>query len=109
MSQVTWELPTGVRSMRTLADMLHEAAVACGFQAAIKGDSEWMGIFINHKQFWAGIIFNTPERLVVGTENLCVDPELAKALGVGKIECKLTGEDAGPLRGHWPPPRGLPV
>ncbi len=33
----------------------------------------------------------------------------AKTLGVRKIERKLTGEDAGPRHGHWPPPRGLSV
>src|ERR1022692_2861743 len=30
MGQITWELPIGVRSLRTLTDMLYEAAAACG-------------------------------------------------------------------------------
>jgi hypothetical protein len=85
MSQVTWELPTGIRSMRTLAEMLAEAAAACGLRASIKGNSDWIGIFLDGKLFWAGIVFDSPERLVFGTHYANVNPELAEALGVGFV------------------------
>ena len=83
MSQITWELPTGVRSMRALADMLYEAAVACQLKAQIRGNSYWIGIHVDGRQYWAGISFFAPERLVFGTDYAPVDSEAAEALGVG--------------------------
>jgi hypothetical protein len=83
MSQVTWELPTGVRSMRALADMLYEAASACKLKATIRGNTEWIGIHLDGRQYCAGIEFSAPERLYFGTDYASVDPNAAEKLGLG--------------------------
>ena len=83
MGQVTWEMTTGVRSLRNLADMLYEAATACQLKAQIRGNPYWIGIHLDGRQYWAGISFSAPERLVFGTDYASVDPEAAVALGVG--------------------------
>jgi hypothetical protein len=83
MGQVTWEMTTGVRSLRNLVDMLYEATAACGMKAQIKGDAWWIGVFIDGRRYWAGIMYSDPETLVFGTDYACVDPERAENLGVG--------------------------
>jgi hypothetical protein len=83
MGQITWELPMGVRSLRTLADMFYEAAIACGVKAQISGTAEWMGIKVDGNKYWAGIEYSDPERIVFGTNMACIDPQRADGLCVG--------------------------
>jgi hypothetical protein len=83
MGQITWEMPMGVRSLRTLADMFYEAAIACGLKPQIVGTLEWMGIKLDGNKYWAGIQYSDPERIVFGTNMACVDPVKADALDVG--------------------------
>ena len=83
MGQVTWEMTTGVRSLRNLVDMLYEAAAGCQLKAQIKGSSDWMGIYIDGRKYWAGVLFSAPETLVFGTDWASVDPAAATVLGIG--------------------------
>jgi hypothetical protein len=85
MGQVTWELTGGVRALRTLADMLYESAVACGAKAQIWGNRDEMGIHIDKPKYWVGIRYNQPELVTFWTWRKKVNPELATALGFGKV------------------------
>lgn len=85
MSQVTWELPGGVRALRSLTDMLSEAAQACGVQAQPWGTREWMGVNLAGKQYSAGIYFSRPEALLFETYRRKVDKDKAERLGVGSV------------------------
>ena len=55
MGQITWELPMGVRSLRTLADMLYEAAIACDMKGQVKWSHDYLALFLDGRKFWAGI------------------------------------------------------
>ena len=83
MAQITQEMPNGVRSLCSLALMLYEGAVACGIGARIVGKQDLMFIYIDGKNYWAGIRYRAPEHLCFGTDGVWVDKELADALGVG--------------------------
>lgn len=85
MSQVSWELPSGVRALRRLADMLYEAASACGVEAQIWGNALYCGVYLNRRDYWLGISFDEPEILVFHTYNRKVDPEAAARLEEGEV------------------------
>lgn len=85
MGEVTWELPGGVRALRALADMLYEAATACGVRARIWGNRGCMGVYLEGQLYWVGVDFDRPEILTFETWNAAVDRESAERLGAGKI------------------------
>lgn len=83
MGQVTWEMTTGIRSMRNLVDMLYEAAAACGLKAQIAGNRDMMFVYLDGRNYWAGIRYTNPESIHFATWNLKVDPQKVEELGVG--------------------------
>lgn len=85
MGEVTWELPGGVRALRALADMLYEAATACGVRARIWGNRECMGVYLDGQLYWAGVDFDRPEILAFATWNAAVDRVSAERLGAGQV------------------------
>src|SRR5581483_1945661 len=85
MQQVTWELPGGVRALRALADMLYEAATACGIKARLWGGRERMGVNIDGRRFWIGVYYEKPEVLVFETNYAAVDRGAAERLGAGTV------------------------
>jgi len=95
MSQVTWEMTTGVRSLKTLADMLYEAASACGIKAYIEGTRNHMVIYIDDRLYWAGIEYDQPESFAFGTYNASVDKESADQLGIGTSFVWSKGDGCG--------------
>jgi hypothetical protein len=85
MGQVTWELPAGVRALRSLADMLYEAANGCGIQAQIMGGKNEFGVWLDGKRYWAGVYFDRPEMLQFETYNTAIDKNKAENLAVGAV------------------------
>ena len=84
MGQITWELPMGVRSLRTLADMLYEAAIACDMKGQVKWSHDYLALFLDGRKFWAGIEYDNPEYLVFGTgDSTKINKDLADDLNVG--------------------------
>jgi hypothetical protein len=85
MSQVTWELPGGVRALRSLTDMLYEAAKSCGVQAQPWGSRDWMGVNLEGRQYSAGIYFTRPEALRFETFYRRVDQDKVARVGLGTV------------------------
>ncbi len=85
MEQVTWELAGGIRALRTLVDMLLEAAAACAVRARQSASPTYMGIELERPRYCAGIYFDRPEFLVFETHYQKVDPALAARLGVAGV------------------------
>ncbi len=83
MGQVTWEMTTGVRSLRNLVDMLYEAAAACGLRAQLGGSAASIFVFLDGRKYSAGIRYNAPELLRFATWNAPVDPKKVEELGIG--------------------------
>ena len=83
MEQVTYELSGGVRSLRSLVDMLYEAALAC--KMSVKKSTAWdyMGVTLDGK-YWAGIMMDDPEKLRFKTQ-CSIDADAAAKLGVGEL------------------------
>src|SRR5262245_16704943 len=92
LGKVTWELAAGVRAMRTLSQMLHQAGEAVAPPAELGGDRDHMGVFLADRSYWVGINYDWPELLYFSTEARAVDPEVAARLGIeGVYPCKETG------------------
>ena len=83
MGQVTWEMTTGIRSLRNLVDMLYEAAAACNLTAKIIGSSDGISVILDGGKYASGIRYSNPEFIRFLTWNVPVDPEKVKQLGVG--------------------------
>jgi hypothetical protein len=83
MGQVTWEMTTGVRSLRNLVDMLYEAAAACGLKAQIAGNRDMMFVYLDGKKYWAGIRYSNPELIHFATWNARADAQKVEELGIG--------------------------
>ena len=89
MEQVTWELPGGVRALRSFGDMLYEVAASQGLQVQLKANPSWLGVYLDRRSYWLGIYFDRPEVLVFETYYRRVNPETAARLGIeGVYECK---------------------
>ena len=83
MGQVTWEMTTGVRSLRNLVDMLYEAAAACGLKSQIAGNRDMMFVYLDGKKYWAGIRYSSPEFIHFATWNAKADAQMVEELGIG--------------------------
>lgn len=84
MGQVTWELASGVRSLRMLTDMLFEAANACKLKAQIWGNSQKMGVRLSDRRYWFGIWLDRPEILVLSTDCAKIDKDRAALAAQGE-------------------------
>jgi len=82
LGKVTWELSTGVRSLRTLCQMLHQVGAVIAAPAELDGDRDHIGVFLAGRRYWVGINFDWPEILYFGTEETTVDPAAAEQLRV---------------------------
>jgi hypothetical protein len=86
IGQVTWELPGGVRALRTFTDMLTEAATACGLKAQPWGSRNEMGVNLNNSSYWIGITYDSPQILTFWTyKGKKVDKDKAAHLGKGSV------------------------
>jgi hypothetical protein len=96
LAQVGKYMPEGLRALSNLMNMLVEAAAACGVPAKkIPGWND-IGLYLDGKKYWLGVIFSDPEYLNFKT--LCrIDPEAATKLGDGE----LTEESWIPGRHRW--------
>ncbi len=91
MAQVTWDLASGVRALRTLSDMLYEVAVACGVQAQQAGGRDYHGVNLNNRDYRVGLYFDRPHFVVFETNYRPVDDAVAARLGIaGVYERKAT-------------------
>ena len=82
MTQVSWELSAGLKALSNLRVMLAEAAAANGLSATTFANKQWSGIKIG-KDYWAGIDFESPTILGVGTLRPLEHPQEAESLGLG--------------------------
>jgi hypothetical protein len=91
MSQVTWQLPSGVRALRTLGTMLYEIASNCGCYTQLYGDRDSLGVYLDTvagkkpRAYWVGIHYERPEILEFVTNNRPVDKVRAESLGIDGI------------------------
>jgi hypothetical protein len=81
MGQVTWELSGGIRALRSLTDMLYEAAAACGLKGSIRGDRNYLGVYLDHNKYWIGVYFERPEFLIFENLKSAMNKEEVKNLG----------------------------
>ncbi|MCI0639389.1 MAG: hypothetical protein L0Y72_04510 [Gemmataceae bacterium] len=85
IGQVTWELSGGVKALRTLGDMLYEAAKACGTSAYIEATLQYFGVYLENRKYWIGVDMGHPEILCFSTDKARVDKEAAQRLEVGSV------------------------
>jgi hypothetical protein len=100
---VAWELPNGVRALRTFFDMLKDAAIAQGWRTADSVSFRWFGLNVSpsdNATFWVGINTPSPSYLQFSTDRFPIDLEAAARLKIGEIEdgkwnrwADLTGEE----------------
>lgn len=81
MTQVSWELSAGLKALSNLRLMLAEAAATNGLPATTYANKAWSGIKIG-KDFWAGIDFESPTILGVGTLRSVENIDTAEQLGL---------------------------
>jgi hypothetical protein len=95
IEQVTWEMPSGLRALRSFTSMLSEAAAAAGIEAQPKGWSDYGGIKIGRNMkkpdYYAGVYFDRPEILVFETGWRKVSPQNAAELGIEGVYEWTTG------------------
>lgn len=86
MDRVGWELPNGVRSLKSLADMLGEAIASCNIQQSTRsGAWEWIGYYLDNKNFFFGINYDRPEILVFENQKLKVRQDSVERVGFGRL------------------------
>jgi hypothetical protein len=85
MGQVTWELAGGIRALRNFMNMLVEAAQAAGVKVQAKAYTGETGVFLDGHNYWVGINYDYPDRLLFQTWNRPVSPGAAETLGVGEV------------------------
>jgi hypothetical protein len=96
LTQVGKYMPEGLRALSNLMNMLVEAAAACGVQAKkVPGWSD-IGLNLDGKKYWVGVVFSDPEYLNFKT--MCrIDPDVATKLSDGE----LSEESWIPGRHRW--------
>src|SRR5947209_669014 len=95
IAQVGWQMPEGVRALRSLLTMITEAAGTCGVSAQKKAYWDEIGFHLDGRKYWIGVGYDEPGRLWFATR--CrIDPLAAAALG-GEI----TYEDWVPGQARW--------
>lgn len=83
MTQVSWELSAGLKALANLQLLLAEAASSLSLPATTFTNKYWSGIkFGKDKEFWAGIDFESPTILGVGTLRSVADTDEAEKLGL---------------------------
>jgi hypothetical protein len=85
MGQVTWELTGGIRALRNFMNMLVEAAHVAGVKVQAKAYTSETGVFLDGHNYWLGINYDYPDRLLFQTWNRPVRPDAAQVLGVGDV------------------------
>jgi len=85
IGQVTWEFSGGIRALRSLTDMLYEAASSRDPRAQIIGTKRYMGVYLNKRAYWIGVYFDQQELLFFETYNQPVNKDSAETLGVGTV------------------------
>lgn len=85
MDPVSWELEEGVRSFRSLVDMLGEALRLNGIQSSRSGAWDWQGYYIDNKHFFVGIYFNEPNVIWINSE-VDLDAPMSKEPELGQID-----------------------
>jgi hypothetical protein len=85
IEHVTWELSGGIRALRSLTDMLYEAASACGARAQPWGSRYEMGVYLDKPRYWVGISFDRPAVVTFQTWYRKVDKDAADRLGTGSV------------------------
>ena len=85
MDPVSWELAEGVRSFRSLADMLGEALRLKNIQHQRSGAWDWRGYYLERKRFFIGFYFDEPSVLCINTEVDVASP-IPKELKLGQID-----------------------
>lgn len=85
MDPVSWELAEGVRSFRSLIDMLGEAVRQKEVQHTRSGAWDWQGYYLERKRFFIGIYFDEPSVLCINTVVDVATP-IPKELKLGQID-----------------------
>ncbi len=90
MERVSWELARGVKSLRSLIEMVGESLAAL----EISSDSnrtcawEWIGYYLESKprRFFVGISYQHPNLLEFDTQDFKIDKAAYEELGIGRIQ-----------------------
>jgi hypothetical protein len=90
MEKVQWEMPSGVKSLRSLIGMLAEALAALQRPIAKSPAWEWVGYYLvdaenKKKPYFAGLYYDRPEVLVFETNEVAVVPNAVELAGCGKL------------------------
>ena len=85
MDPVSWELAEGVRSFRSLVDMLGEALRQNEVQLTRSGAWDWQGYYLEHKRFFIAFYFDEPSVLCINTQVDVVTP-ISNELKLGQID-----------------------
>lgn len=85
LAQVGKYMPEGLRALSNLMNMLVEAAGACGVTAKKVPGWNDIGLNLDGKKYWVGVVFSEPEYLNFKT--MCrIDHEAAAKLGDGELD-----------------------
>jgi len=81
IEHVGWEYTNGIIAMRRLVEMLEEALHRAEIEIYKKTPSwTWMGYYLKNKEFWVGIRYAEPNRLLLGYEDATADSEKLSSL-----------------------------
>ncbi len=84
LTQVSHNMPEGLRALWNLVNMLFEAAGACKVSVRKSPGWDYLGIKLDGMKYWVGVKYDDPDKLWFATR--CrIDPEAAKRLGAGEI------------------------
>jgi hypothetical protein len=86
IAQVDWQMAGGIRSLRSLIDMLQEAAVAYGLRPEKQRDDLWnsIGYYLKGGRFWVGVSYANPEKLIFHTHNTNLKITASDPLQIGE-------------------------
>lgn len=93
MARISWELPNGVTSLRSLVAMLDEAIAAVNCPRARSAAWDWIGYYLveaveggnNRKPFFVGVYFDRPALLVFETNEVAVIANAMEVAGFGRV------------------------
>jgi hypothetical protein len=93
VEHVSWEYPAGMQAFRNLTTMLGRALEIAGVPAAeCRGGSGHIGHYLDDGRFWAGIMYTSPNAVILTIETMDFDRDRFGALDRGEV-----GDDGKPV------------
>ena len=87
MTHVSWELRSGVSSLRSLLELLEEAAASVVASSRIEKSPawEWIGYYLESQEFFVGVYYDDPDTVVFETQKLSIPENAASNAGFGEM------------------------